>query len=386
MTHLNVEEAVRDRYARGAREHDADLCCPTRYDARHLTALPAEVVERDYGCGDPSVHARAGDAVLDLGSGSGKLCYILAQVVGATGSVIGVDVNEDMLALARRHRADIARRLGYDNVTFRRGRIQDLRTDLDAADEYLQRHPAASVADLAAFDQFLHRQRTTRPLIATDSVDLVVSNCVLNLVRDGDKRALFDEIFRVLRRGGRAVVSDIVSDEPVPVSLKADPDLWSGCISGALEERALLDAFAAAGFHGIELLARGEWPWRTVEGIEFRSVTVAAWKGKQGACWDRNQAVIYRGPWSEVRDDDGHTLRRGVPVAVCEKTFHLYTRAPYAADIIPVEPREPVPPEAATPFDCSRDAVRHPRETKGLAYRATTEASGPVCSPGGSCC
>ncbi|MGH8007635.1 MAG: methyltransferase domain-containing protein, partial [Candidatus Binatia bacterium] len=101
-------------------------------------------------------------------------------------------------------------------------------------------------------------------------------------------------------------------------------------------------------------------------------------------CWDCNQAVIYRGPWSEVKDDDGHTLIRGVPMAVCEKTFRLYTQEPYAGDIIPVQPLIPVALEEARPFDCSRDAVRNPRETKGLEYRVTTEAATACCEPG--CC
>jgi hypothetical protein len=162
--------------------------------------------------------------------------------------------------------------------------------------------------------------------------------------------------------------------------------LWSGCISGAFQESAFVEAFAAAGFHGIEILKRDVEPWRAVQGIEFRSVTVRAWKGKQGPCWEHNQAVIYRGPWSEVRDDDGHVLRRGVPMAVCEKTFRLYTREPYAGDIIPVEPRMPVTADDAKPFDCSREAVRHPRESKGLAYDLTTEPRNDGCGDDGSCC
>jgi SAM-dependent methyltransferase len=383
---LNVEQSVRERYSRGAQQREESLCCPTEYDHRYLAALPQEIVERDYGCGDPSVYVRETDCVLDLGSGGGKVCYIAAQLVGPTGRVIGVDMNDEMLALARRFQPEIAARLGYDNVSFRRGKIQDLRTDFDAVDAYLRHHPVASTRDLADFEAFVVEQRHGRPLVADESVDVVVSNCVLNLVPDDDKQALFAEIFRVLRRGGRAVISDIISDEVVPPALKEDAELWSGCIAGAFQERALLDAFAAAGFHGIEVLKRDGQPWRTVEGIEFRAVTVRAWKGKQGPCWDHNQAVIYRGPWSEVRDDDGHALRRGVPMAVCEKTFRLYTCEPYARDIIPIEPRLPVDAAAAQPFDCSRDAVRHPRETKGLEYRATTEARAQCCSPDTTCC
>lgn len=383
---LKVEASVLERYSRGAARREASLCCPVDYNEKYLEIIPAEVIERDYGCGDPSAHVRPGDVVLDLGSGSGKVCFIAAQVVGPTGRVVGVDMNPDMLALARRHAPDIAAKLGYGNVQFVRGRIQDLRTDLDAVDRYLSRHPIASQDDLWAFEATREEQRETRPLVADESIDVVVSNCVLNLVRDDDKQTLLNEIFRVLRIGGRAVISDIVSDEPVPETLKQDPELWSGCISGAFQEKAFLDAFAAAGFYGIEILKRDAEPWRTVQGIEFRSVTVRAWKGKQGPCWEHHQAVIYRGPWSEVRDDDGHTLARGVPVAVCEKTFRLYGQEPYAADIIPVPPRTPVAPEAAQPFDCSRATVRAPRETKGLEYDLTSGAETGACGGNGSCC
>ena len=381
---VQMERAVQDRYAAGANVAEAALCCPVDYDPQYLAVLPNEIIEKDYGCGDPSRYLRPGETVLDLGSGTGKICYIAAQVVGPTGHVIGVDMTPEMLAVARKYQAQIGERLGFHNVEFRRGRIQDLRTNLTVAEQYLQRHPIASLEDWQAFETFQTEQRAQQPLVAEESVDVVVSNCVLNLVQDHDKRQLFAEIFRVLRKGGRVVISDIVADEPVPSHLKNDPELWSGCISGALQEHEFLHAFAEVGFHGIELLKRDEQPWRTVDGIEFRSVTVAAYKGKQGPCWDCNQAVIYRGPWSEVKDDDGHTLMRGVPMAVCEKTFRLYTREPYAQDIIPVQPLTPIALEDATLFDCTRDSVRNPRETKGLEYRATTDAA--ACCEPGKCC
>lgn len=381
---LNVEQAVRKRYMAGAQQAEAALCCPVDYDPRFLAVLPQEIIDKDYGCGDPSQYLRLGETVLDLGCGTGKICYIAAQVVGPSGRVIGVDMTPDMLAVAEKYREQIGERLGFHNVEFCHGRIQDLRTNLDAVEQHLRRHPIASVADLHAFEVFQAEQRTQRPLLVDESIDVVVSNCVLNLVHEGEKRQLFNEIFRVLRKGGRVVISDIVADEPVPPHLKHDPDLWSGCISGALQEHDFLQAFAEGGFHGIEILKRDEPPWRTVEGLEFRSVTVAAYKGKQGPCWDCNQAVIYKGPWSEVKDDDGHTLVRGVPMAVCEKTFRLYNREPYAQDIIPVQPLNPILLEEATPFDCSRDTVRSPRETKGVEYRTTTDAS--ACCEPGKCC
>lgn len=381
---LNIELAVRERYTAGAQQAEAALCCPVDYNPQFLEILPKEIIERDYGCGDPSQHLQAGETVLDLGSGAGKICYIAAQVVGPKGRVIGVDMTAEMLGLANKYRAEIGNKLGYQNVEFRRGKIQDLRTDLDAAEHYLRDHPIRSVEDLQAFEAAVADQRTKHPLVADESVDVVVSNCVLNLVQDSDKRQLFEEIFRVLRKGGRAVISDIVSDESVPAPLKEDPELWSGCVSGALQEHEFIKAFEDAGFYGMAVLKRDEPPWRTVEGIEFRSLTLVAYKGKQGPCWDHNQAVIYRGPWSEVKDDDGHTLIRGVPMAVCEKTFNLYTREPYGQEIIPVQPLTPVPREEAPAFDCSRDSVRSPRETKGLEYRVTTEAA--ACCEPGECC
>jgi ubiquinone/menaquinone biosynthesis C-methylase UbiE len=381
---LNVEQVVQARYTAGAQQAEAALCCPATYDSRYLAILPQEILDKDYGCGDPSPYLRPGETVLDLGCGAGKICYIAAQIVGPSGRVIGIDMTPAMLAVAEKYRHHIGEQLGFHNVEFRRGRIQDLRTDLQTIEAYLQRHPVASVQDMQDFEAFWAEQRATCPLVADESVDVVVSNCVLNLVRDEDKPQLFAGMFRVLRNGGRAVISDIVSDEPVPPHLKNDPELWSGCISGAMQEHQFIAAFAAAGFYGMHLLKRDEQPWRTVEGIEFRSVTLAAYKGKQGPCWDCNQAVIYKGPWSEVKDDDGHTLIRGVPMAVCEKTFRLYTREPYARDILPVLPLTPIPLEKAKPFDCSRDAVRSPRETKGHEYRVTTQAAA-CCGPG-QCC
>jgi len=378
---LDTDQAVRERYAAAAQTREAALCCPVDYDARYLDALPPEVIERDYGCGDPSRHVRAGDVVLDLGSGGGKICFIAAQVAGKEGRVIGVDVNREMLALAREAAPRVAAKVGYANVEFRHARIQDLALDLDAVDAWLARHPVRSSEDLARLEAEQARLRREAPLVPDASVDLVVSNCVLNLVREQDKRALIGEIFRVLAVGGRVALSDIVSDEAVPRHLKDDPELWSGCMSGAFQELELLRELEAAGFHGIAL---SEWkaePFAVVEGIEFRSITVTARKGKQGPCWEGNQAVIYAGPWRRVEDDDGHVLERGVRTAVCEKTFGLLTSEPYAGQTIAVPPRTPVAAAERTGFDCSRSAPRDPRETKGRAYRETREP----CADGGCC-
>jgi arsenite methyltransferase len=381
---LDVLGAVRERYAQGARARVPELCCPVDYDSALLEALPREVVERDYGCGDPSRFVREGDVVLDLGSGAGKVAYIASQLAGPSGRVIGVDATPEMLALARGHVDAFAARIGWRNLEFRHGKIQDLALDLDRLQAWLAAHPVRSVPDVEALRAEEARLRREEPMVADGSVDLVLSNCVLNLVEGADKPRLFGEIHRVLRRGGRCAISDIVSDEDVPEALQRDPELWTGCISGALREDRFAEAFAGAGLYGVEIVSRREEPWAVVEGIEFRSVTLVAHKGKEGPCWDHNEAVIYKGPWREVLDDDGHRLRRGERTAVCRKTFQIYTSEPYAAQVLPVPPLAEVAPGSAAPFDCSRDSVRRPQETKLGVARADV-APGKCCEPGADC-
>ena len=378
----DIEQAVRDRYAEGAKEAQAALCCPTDgYDGRYLTILPQEIIEKDYGCGDPTRYINEGETVVDLGSGAGKNCYIIAQKVGANGRVIGVDVNDDMLALSRKYLQPIGDQIGYHNVSFVKGKIQDLALDWAAAQQWLEAHPIKTFEGMVAFEGECDRLRRETPLIATETVDAVVSNCVLNLVRPQDKTQLFNEIFRVLKRGGRAVISDIVCDEPPTQEILDDPELWSGCISGAFQEAEFLEMFEAAGFHGIEILARQETPWQVINGIEFRSLTVQAYKGKQGECWDHNQAVIYKGPWKAVKDDDDHILYRGERMAVCAKTFNLYTdpKGPYHQDFIPIRPKEAIDPATAKSFDCRDNIKRHPRETKGMDYNETAMYGESCC-------
>ncbi|MBW4518551.1 MAG: methyltransferase domain-containing protein [Scytolyngbya sp. HA4215-MV1] len=386
----NIEEAVIQRYEAGARQPEVELCCPTEgYDPHYLENLPQEIVEKDYGCGDPTRYVAVGETVVDLGSGAGKNCYILAQKVGATGRVIGVDFNDEMLSLSRKYLDEMAQKLGYRNVSFVKGKIQELALNLDQVQAWLNEHPITRFDQVAAFEAECDRLRQTSPLIADNSVDVVISNCVLNLVRPQDKQQLFQEIYRVLKRGGRAVISDIVCDEAPTLEILNDPKLWSGCIAGAFREDLLLKMFEDAGFYGVEILVRQVEPWQVIEGIEFRSMTVRAYKGKEGPCWERNQAVVYKGPWKAVQDDDGHTLYRGERMAVCDKTFQLYTdvKGPYHQDTIAILPHQDIPLEAAAVFDCSRDHHRYPHETKGLGYRETvTSAGSACCEPNSNCC
>ena len=293
-TRPELEKAVLTRYSRGAQARDETLCCPVSFDSSLLSVLPDEILERDYGCGDPTTFVRPGDVVLDLGCGAGKVCWIAAQIAGPEGRVIGIDMNRDMLALARKHHRSIAEKVGFDNVAYHRGMIQDLRLDLDLLQKELETHPVDGIDGWLRLREREDQIRRERPLIADESVDIVLSNCVLNLVRHDDKVRLFREIYRVVRNGGRVAISDIVSDRDVPPALQQDPDLWSGCISGAYREDRFPRAFEEVGFGGVEIVKRDENPWRVVSDIQFRAVTVQAFKGGQaedratGGCCDPN--------------------------------------------------------------------------------------------------
>ena len=355
---MSVVPGVTSRYSAAAKEPQADLCCPIDYDQRLLKLLPQEIIDKDYGCGDPSSYVREGDVVLDLGSGGGKICYMAAQIVGRQGKVIGIDMNDDMLELARKYQVEMAQKLGDDRVRFVKGYIQDLTLDLDATDSNQTRPKAVS------------------PLIADASVDLVISNCVLNLVGESERTQMIREIARVLKPGGRVAISDIVSDEAVPQELKQDGDLWSGCISGAFQEQEFLQAFVDAGFLAVGFDKWDAKPWRVIHGIEFRSVTLTAVKGLGSLCLDCGHAVIYRGPFSSVTDDEGHIFPRGERMAVCERTYQFLMQGPLKNDFIGITPS--VLRDPPLPWCAPAGARRTPAETKAGSY-----ATG--CNGGGCC-
>ena len=255
---LDQTQAVERRYGAAAQQREACLCTPVGFDPRWLRVIPAAVVERDYGCGDPTRWVRSGDRVLDLGSGSGKNAFICAQVVGAEGAVIGVDRNAEMLQLSRSAAAEVSAAIGYANVQFKDGAIEAL----DAPDA------------------------SGNPLVADASIDVVLSNCVLNLVNPEARGRLLANIRRVLAPAGRVAISDIVSDQPVPVHLQRDPELWSGCISGAWQQDDFLKAFQQLGFEQVRYVDRSVEPWQELEGIKFYAVTLVGQLpgGPSGCC------------------------------------------------------------------------------------------------------
>jgi arsenite methyltransferase len=193
---------------------DADAAAGL-YSAEELAGLPDQVTDVSLGCGNPTAIAelQPGEVVLDLGSGGGIDCFLAARKVGAEGHVIGLDMTPEMIKLARRN----AKQVGATNVEFRYGEMEDI------------------------------------PL-PDESVDVIISNCVINL--SPDKDAVFGEAYRVLRPGGRMMVSDIVIHGDLPSSIRDNLDAWAGCVAGALDESDYLGKIRAAGFGEVEVLSR----------------------------------------------------------------------------------------------------------------------------------
>ena len=283
---------VREYYGEAAEQPKADLCCPVQPAAEDLAHIPPEVVERFYGCGSPVSDAALvpGETLVDLGSGAGIDCFIAARKVGAEGRVYGVDMTDQMLAVARDSQPQVAAALGYDAIEFRKGYLEQVPLD--------------------------------------DSVaDVVTSNCVVNL--SADKPRVLREIWRVLKDHGRTVIADIVADRDVPPKVRADGRLWGECLSGALTEEAFLSALERAGFYGVAILKKT--PWREVEGCRFFSVTVRGYKfEKKASCRFVGQYAVYLGPQKAVMDEEGHLFPRGVPVDVCTDTAAKLSQRPYA--------------------------------------------------------
>jgi SAM-dependent methyltransferase len=182
------------------------------YATSEVAGLPHDAVAASLGCGNPTAlaHLNAGETALDLGSGGGIDVLLSAKRVGPTGKAYGLDMTDEMLALARENQ----RKAGATNVEFLRGEIENI------------------------------------PL-PDNSVDVVISNCVINL--SGDKDRVLREAFRVLRPGGRFAVSDVVVRGPVPAEIRRNVELWVGCVAGAMEESEYRTKLAAAGFEDIEI-------------------------------------------------------------------------------------------------------------------------------------
>jgi len=269
-------------YAAAVGDKRSEILNPVHYDGALIEHIPAAYRFRGYGCGSPVMDAelKAGERVVDLGCGSGVECFIAARMVGAQGSVIGVDMLEPMLELARKGAVEVRQSLGYDNLRFLNGFLEEL------------------------------------PMPDND-VNIVVSNCVLNL--SGDKRRTFAEIFRVLAPGGRLVAADVVCETEPEATILNDETLRGECISGAMTQKDLLGILEENGFTGFRILKR--LPYRVVNAHPFFSLTFVV--NKPEFSKPEIVRVLYPGPGKGLFTPGEQWLRPGQTCMVTERDAEL---------------------------------------------------------------
>ena len=294
----NIKEYY-GKILKGTQDLKTTACCTTESFPEHhkeiLATIDDEVLTKFYGCGSPLPEAIKGKTVLDLGCGSGRDVYLASKLVGPDGYVIGVDMTDEQLDVARRHVDSQMTKFGFSktNVEFRKGYIEDL--------------ALAGIED--------------------NSIDVVISNCVINL--SPDKPAVYSEIFRVLKPGGELFFSDVFADRRVPRELLEDPVLRGECLAGALyveDFRRLLYELGCPDYrvvtgHDIEI--ENHEIERKVGMINFRSLTIRAFKldSLEDICEDYGQVATYLGTIPEAPHkfvlDDHHTFHTGKPMLVC---------------------------------------------------------------------
>lgn len=275
VARVDGHTAVREFYADAAANPRENIRNPIHYPEAMIAHIPDEARVRSYGCGSPVVDAnlQPGEVVVDLGSGTGVECFIAARLVGPGGRVIGVDMLDAMLDMASQGAEQVQRRLGYRNIEFRKG--------------YLEALPLEDA-----------------------SVDLVLSNCVLNLATN--KRRVFGEILRVLKPGGRLMISDVVCETEPDAAIRNDESLRGECIAGALTQRDLFGLLDEAGFVAAHAVKR--FPYRVVRGHRFFSLTFDALKPRA----QEEKTVMYRGPAAAVVTASGQLLPAGVTCRLVE--------------------------------------------------------------------
>jgi arsenite methyltransferase len=307
---------VQDYYSRilkSNKDLKTNACCPVDAMPRSLRDIAAqingEIIEKFYGCGSPIPPAIEGCTVLDLGCGTGRDAFICSKLVGERGRVIGLDMTEEQLEVARRHVDSQCRAFGLakPNVEFMQGYMEDL--------------AAVGIAD--------------------ESVDVVISNCVINLAPD--KERVFSEILRVLRPGGEILFSDVFADRRLPASWREDPVLLGECLGGAMyvEDFRRLMARLGVPDHRVTAQRRialeNEAIEQKIGPVQFHSITVRAFKlaSLEDRCEDYGQVATYRGtipgaPHSFVLDDH-HEFFTGKPMLVCGNTATMVEETRFAS-------------------------------------------------------
>ncbi|MFK0573481.1 methyltransferase domain-containing protein, partial [Endozoicomonas sp.] len=316
-TQSSEHEALKEYYGRvlaGTKDLKTNACCSDPgmipFPVRDiLKQIDPEITDRFYGCGSPIPPAVEGCTVLDLGCGTGRDSYILASLVGEHGSVIGVDMTDEQLSVAREHVPSMMKKFGFQkpNVDFRTGYIEDLKT--------------TGIED--------------------DSVDVVISNCVINL--SPHKEEVFKEIFRVLKPGGELIFSDVFASQRIPDSLKDDPVLMGECLSGALyieDFRRLLNKLGCPDYRlvsGSSISIANPDIEKKIGNIGFQSLTVRAFKldNLEDICEDYGQVAVYNGTAPGhphfFQLDDHHCFINGKPMLVCGNTAAMVQDTRYGS-------------------------------------------------------
>jgi arsenite methyltransferase len=258
--------------------------------------------------------------------------------------------------------------------------LDDFRSSPEFLSAFLEEHPATDSRAYRALQDALAEQRATRPLVPDNSLDLVVTGAA-NQLSPARVGTLLAEAYRTLRRGGRVLLPLLLADEPLAPShsVPSDTARYVPC------ESEILTLLGAAGYHGMRYTWRADLPLKVVAGVEVRPFLLEAYTGKQGTCLDRGHAVLYRGPWREVLDDDDHRYQRGERTAVCEKTYALLMQSPYRQEFFGLPPYLEVPADQAPPFDCQTPQVREPGVTKGVKTVFDVRAGSCGTSSGGCC-
>jgi len=307
-------DSIKDYYGK-VLQTNSDLktsaCCITESIPLHLRniikLIHDEVVIKFYGCGSPIPYLDLeGKTVLDLGSGSGRDCYILSKLVGPTGKVIGIDMTDEQLEVARRHQEFHQKVFGHSasNITFTKGYIEDLKS--------------AGIAD--------------------NSIDLVVSNCVINL--SPNKKKVFEEIFRVLKPGGELYFSDVFSDRRIPKHISSDKVILGECLGGALyteDFRRMMYEVGCADFRSLsksKIEVTHQEIAKQTGNINFYSITVRAFKlALEDRCEDYGQVAFYLGTIPECEHrfilDDHHVFETNKPMLVCGNTADMISATHY---------------------------------------------------------
>lgn len=344
-------ESVRNYYGKvlqSSKDLKTSACCSAESLPLHMRAIVSEihpeVNDKFYGCGSPFPSALEGRTVLDLGCGTGRDAYLLSKLVGENGTVIGIDMTDEQLEVARRHIDYHRQKFGFkkSNVQFLKGYIEDLES----------------------------------AGIKSNSVDLVVSNCVTNL--SPNKERVFSEIFRVLKPGGELYFSDVFASRRIPEKLKEDPTLLGECLGGALYKEDFRRLLFTLGCHDFRIISASPIALNNPEieskigMVNFSSITFRAFKlPLEDRCEDFGQVAYYKGtipnhPHSFILDDH-HQFFTGKPMLVCGNTADMLSKTWYASHFEVVGEKS----VHLGLFDCGPVPVAAP--------------SGGVCSAGACC-